>query len=478
MNKVLITTAIDYVNDVLHIGHAYQKIVADVLARYYRLTKEKDNVFFLTGTDEHGGKAQEAAKAAGKPVKDFVDVIALADQKQQDALNISYDRFIRTTDSDHITTVVDFWKKIQKNGDIYLGEFKGKYCKECESFKTETELENDRCPLHPKSKIELVTEKNYFFKWKRYVSFLKEYLVNHPQFVLPESRRNEVLAFVDKIEDLTISRRKEAVSWGIEVPGDPTQVIYVWFDALINYLTAAEPKDFWNEETQIIHILGKDNLRWHALLWPAMLKSAGYPLPTTIYAHGFLTLNGQKISKSLGNVIRPTELINKFGVGGTRYFFLRYGPLVNDVDISSEKIKEVYNADLANGLGNLVARVAKLAEQANIKYLPVRQAGQILNIKITDQKFKNYHQSLEEYQFNEALAFTWNKISEADRYVDRNKPWELKGEKLKKVLNHLVFELREIAVLLEPFLPETTKKIKKQFTGPKIKSGPPLFPRI
>lgn len=468
MNKVLITTAIDYVNDVLHVGHAYQKIVADVLARYYRLTKGEENVFFLTGTDEHGGKAQEAAKAARKPVKDFVDEIALADQKQQDALNIFYDRFIRTTDSDHITTVVDFWKKVQKNGDIYPGEFKGKYCRGCESFKTETELENDHCPLHPKSKIELVIEKNYFFHWKKYVPFLKEHLAKHPQFVLPESRKNEVLAFVDKIEDLTISRRKEAVSWGIEVPGDPTQVIYVWFDALINYLTAAEPKGFWNEETQIIHILGKDNLRWHALLWPAMLKSAGYPLPTIIYAHGFLTLNGQKISKSLGNVIRPTELINKFGVDGTRYFFLRYGPLVNDTDISLEKIKEVYNADLANGIGNLVARVAKLCETNNV-YAGKDEVGDF---------YPEVKENLDNLRLAEALNFIWNKISSLDRYLDQKRPWEKTGFHQKALWTDLIEGVREISFNLRPFLPETAEKIQKQFAGPQIKSGPPLFPRL
>lgn len=477
MNKVLITTAIDYVNDVLHIGHAYQKIVADVLARYYRLTKGEENVFFLTGTDEHGGKAQEAAKAAGKPVKDFVDEIALADQKQQDALNISYDRFIRTTDSDHIITVVDFWKKVQKNGDIYPGEFKGKYCRGCESFKTETELENDHCPLHPKSKIELVIEKNYFFHWKKYVPFLKEHLAKHPQFVLPESRRNEVLAFVDKIEDLTISRRKEAVSWGIEVPGDPTQVIYVWFDALINYLTAAEPKGFWNEETQIIHILGKDNLRWHALLWPAMLKSAGYPLPTTIYAHGFLTLNGQKISKSLGNIIRPTELVDKFdGADPVRYYLLRYTSLEEDSDISIDKLKHAYNADLANGLGNLVARVAKLCETDGLEG--------IKDYSIDSQNLKErleiggYTAHLERFEFNLALEELWREIKSLDIKIEEDKPWAKSKQEREGYLKSYIKRLLSLARELQPFLPETAEKIQKQFAGPQIKSGPSLFPRI
>ena len=473
MSKVLITTAIDYVNDVLHIGHAYQKIMADVLARYYREALGKENVYFVTGTDENGAKALEAAKASRKDVKEFVDQVANSDKKEQDSLDISYNRFIRTTEADHREVVLDFWKKVAKNDkDIYLGDFQGRYCRDCEAFKTGSELENGHCLIHPNTDIETVTEKNYFFGWKKYIPFLKNHIKNNPDFVLPPARRNEVLAFVDKIEDITISRRKEAVPWGIEVPGDPTQVVYVWFDALINYLTAAKPKGFWDEKTKIIHILGKDNLRWHALLWPAMLKSAGYPLPTTIYAHGFLTLDGQKISKSLGNVIRPTELVKKYGADPVRYYLLRYTSPEDDNDISIEKLENAYNSDLANGLGNLIARVAKLCETVGLEVKP--------NNKKPDFPL-DYKRAIEEFRFQDALSLIWSKITNVDKQIDQTKPWELikKGtQEAKAVLTDLVEQIREIQGLLIPFLPETATKIAQQFSGPKIKSIKPLFPRI
>lgn len=473
MSKVLITTAIDYVNDVLHIGHAYQKIMADVLARYYREALGKENVYFVTGTDENGAKALEAAKASRKDVKEFVDQVANSDKKEQDSLDISYNRFIRTTEADHREVVLDFWKKVAKNDkDIYLGDFQGRYCRDCEAFKTGSELENGHCLIHPNTDIETVTEKNYFFGWKKYIPFLKNHIKNNPDFVLPPARRNEVLAFVDKIEDITISRRKEAVPWGIEVPGDPTQVVYVWFDALINYLTAAKPKGFWDEKTKIIHILGKDNLRWHALLWPAMLKSAGYPLPTTIYAHGFLTLDGQKISKSLGNIIRPTELVKKYGADPVRYYLLRYTSPEDDNDISIEKLENAYNSDLANGLGNLIARVAKLCETVGLEVKP--------NNKKPDFPL-DYKRAIEEFRFQDALSLIWSKITNVDKQIDQTKPWELikKGtQEAKAVLTDLVEQIREIQGLLIPFLPETATKIAQQFSGPKIKSIKPLFPRI
>jgi methionyl-tRNA synthetase len=470
MTKILITTAIDYVNDVIHIGHAYQKIVADVLARCYRITEGEEKVYFLTGTDENGAKAQEAAKDAGKQVKLFVDAIATADKREQDSLNISYDRFIRTTDKDHIETVLEFWRRVKENGtdDIYKGDFKGKYCQDCESFKTTSELENEYCLIHPKRKVETVTEKNYFFHWSRYTSFLKNQIKSNPEFVLPASRRNEVLAFVDRIEDITISRRKEAVYWGIQVPGDSTQVIYVWFDALINYLTAAKPKGFWDKKTKIVHVLGKDNLRWHALLWPAMLKSAEYQLPSTVYAHGFLTLNSQKISKSLGNIIRPSELTKKYGADPIRYYLLRYTSPEDDNDITIKKLERAYNSDLANGLGNLVARIAKLCELN--KVIANGSKASKLSAKVTSD--------IKKYQFHEALHFIWEEIRTLDRYLEEKKPWEKSTQSRDEVWKNLVGGLRQIAFDLKPLLPETAEKIEKQFADPKIKSGKPLFPRI
>ncbi len=459
--KFYITTAIDYIDDVMHIGHAYQKIVADVLARYHRLMGEK--VFFLTGVDEHGGKAEEAAKKARVEFKEWADKISQANKKQLQSLNISFDRFIRTTDQNHEKTVVDFWRRVEKKGDIYLGKYVGIYCQGCEGFITKKDLVKGKCPYHPTKTPRRLTEKNYFFRWSKYEDFLKNLLKNHPEFVLPESRRNEMLAFLNQgLEDVPISR--PSVKWGIPVPDDPDHTIYVWFDALINYISGA-PKDFWPAD---LHLLGKDNLRWHTLLWPAMLKSAGLELPKTVYAHDFFTLNGQKISKSLGNIIRPTELVKKFGTDGVRYYFIKYGPIARDVDLTLEKLKEVYNADLANGLGNLVARVAKLCE---IYKVHIGKSGSY-------KFYPEISEILGKFRFEECLKNIWEKISNLDKYLDQNKPWEKSG--INQTINwvNLIEGIREIAFNLQPFLPKTAEKIKKQFQGPKIKSEKPLFPRL
>ncbi len=458
--KFYITTAIDYIDDVMHIGHAYQKIVADVLARYHRLLGEK--VFFLTGVDEHGGKAEEAAKKAKVEFKKWADKISQADKEQFQSLNISYDRFIRTTDKDHKKTVIDFWRRVKKKGDIYLGKYEGIYCQGCEGFITEKDLVKGKCPYHPTKTPRKLTEKNYFFRWSKYEDFLKDRLKKNPEFVQPESKRNEMLAFLDRgLEDIPISR--PSVEWGISVPDDPKHTIYVWFDALINYITGA-PKGFWPAD---LHLLGKDNLRWHALLWPAMLKSAGFKLPKTVYAHDFFSLNGQKISKSLGNIIRPTELVKKFGTDGVRYYFIKYGPATRDVDLTLNKLQELYNADLANGLGNLVARIAKLCEKSGFDFKNSKS-----------QIYPQIKKPLDKFQFDVALNLIWEEIGAGDKLIDRKKPWELSGKKLKTVLEELVKEIRQISLNLKPFLPETAEQIEKQFKGPKIKSEKPLFPRL
>ena len=473
MNRFYVTTAIDYTNDVIHIGHAYQKVVADVLARYHRLLGDK--TFFLTGTDEHGSSSEQAAKRAGKKPKEFVDEISAKDKKQIDALNVKYNRFIRTTDPDHIKTVEDFYRRVKKNGDIYKDKYSGLYCVSCESYKTESEIIDGHCAIHPTKELEKVTEENYFFKWKKYEPFLKEHINSNPQFIQPEGRRKEILAFLDQgLEDITISRNKEKVGWGISVPDDPGQVIYVWFDALINYISGAP--GFWPAD---VHILGKDNLRWHALLWPAMLKSAGYELPKTIYAHGFLSLEGKKISKTLENVIRPTELVEKFGVDPIRYYLIKFGPQREDADLSLDKIKETYNADLANGLGNLVSRVAKLVEDQTLdslkKYAEETPKGQTLLDEVGSK--------LENFDFQSGLNLIRTNISTLDRWINDKKPWELSSDERLKKLGKIVIAgegikgLLEIAGALEPFLPETAEKIKKQFTG-KIAPAQPLFPRL
>jgi len=469
--KTLITTAIDYTNDVIHIGHAYQKVLADSVARFERLKKGSENVYFLTGTDEFGSTSEKAAAAKKVTPLEYVTDISKKDQDQQDILNVSYNRFIRTTDEDHKKSAKEIFLKVLNNGDIYKGKYVGFYCEGCEAYKTLSELnEEGQCALHPTRQIQKTEEENYFFKWSKYSDFLKE-LLEKPGFVLPEGKRKETLAFVaNGLEDIPVTRPKYKVSWGIETPNDPEHVIYVWFDALINYYTAGSETGFWDKDTKIIHILGKDNARWHALLWPAMLKSAGLRLPDIVYVHGFVNLDGEKISKSRGNVIRPSELVEKFGVDPVRYYFLKHGPIVEDVNISLENIKEVYNSDLANGLGNTVARIAKLAERS----------GLIFELKRIDNLWDgDWTKPFEELRVDLVLINIWEKLAALDKHINENAPWKIEDKsKLKEVLGYEVKELREVAVMLEPFIPDTAKKIQEQFNKSKIVSEPSLFPRL
>ena len=471
MNKFYITTAIDYVNDTIHLGHAFQKIAADVLARYYRITFGKDNVFFLTGTDEYGQKAEKAAKEENISPAEFVKKISDSDQKEQDSLNISYNRFIRTTDSDHAEVVREIWNRVQKNKDIYPGEYQGSYCEGCEAYYTKEDLVEGKCPTHLTLEIKIVQEKNYFFRWSKYKDLLIDHIKKNPDFIYPSHRANEMLEFAKNIKDIPVSRTN--FTWGIPVPDDPKQVIYVWFDALINYLTGVGfLKDkrlfekFWPAD---VHILGKDNLRWHALLWPAILKSAGIPLPKTILVNGFLNINGQKISKSIGNVIRPSQWIKKYGADAVRYYLLRYTNITEDSDISEEKLLQAYNSDLANGLGNLVARVAKLCEKNNFSFK-------------TDSKpefSKIIISNFQSFSLNVALTNIWGKIRFVDTKINKNEPWKIKDlKKLEIVLWEYIGDIISISYDLQPFLPETAEKIEEQFKGPKITSEKPLFPRI
>lgn len=459
--KFFITTAIDYANDVVHIGHSYQKILADCLARYHRLKKEK--TFFLTGTDEHGQKVERNAKEKGEDPKEYVDKISALDKKEWESLDVSYDRFIRTTDPDHIKFAQEFYLKSKKNGDIYLGKYKGFYCEGCENFLNESDLKDGHCPFHPNLKLLEIEEENYFFRLSKYQNFLLDHIKKRPEFIWPDSRRNEVLSFIQSgLKDFSVSR--QGVKWGIPVPDDAKHTIYVWFDALINYLTYGVEKRCWPAE---VHILGKDNLRFHAIYWPAMLKSANYPLPKTILVHDFISLNGQKISKSLGNVIRPSELVLQFGSDAVRYFFLKYGPLTNDVDINLEKIKDVYNSELANGLGNLAARLSRLAE--------------IAEIEIKDEKIQQFYQEtkkqLDSFRVDLALESIWQKISDIDKLINKNQLWINPKDK-KETLITLIKEIKKIAFNIKPFMPKTADKIEKIFRG-KIKKIPtPLFSRL
>lgn len=471
--KFYITTPIYYVNDLPHIGHASTTVVADVLTRYHQLLGEK--TFFLTGTDEHGSTVAEAAKKAGQPPKKFVDGITKKYQEAWPKLNIEYDYFIRTTNPKHEKLVQNFINKIYQKDDIYKGKYEGLYCVGCEKYLTESDLVEGKCPLHPNRKPEKQSEENYFFKLKKYQKILIKALEdkndpNHYEIYPPE-RYNEVISTLKKgLNDTSISRAK--VEWGIPLPWDKKQTIYVWLDALLNYHTALKITDnewAWPPE---VHVIAKDILWFHCIFWQALLIAASVKLPKQIFVHSYYTIDGQKMSKSVGNIISVDDLVKRYGADGARYLILASFPTLSDGDVGYSKFNIKYNADLANGLGNLVARVAKLCEKSNFKF-----SKQKLNFKQI-QAVEKINKSLKEFKFNEALAIVWGKISKADKYVNTHQSWALKGKKLEKTLNHLVREVREIAILITPFLPKTAEKIEKQFQGPKIKSEKPLFPRI
>lgn len=460
MARFTITTAIDYTNGVIHIGHAYQKIVADVLARFHK--QIDDEVYFLTGTDEHGITNTQAAAKEGLEPRQFVDKISALDKKEIESMDIRPDRFIRTTDEDHKKVVAEFYMKSFNNGDIYKGSYEGLYCAGCESYKTLSELIDGACPLHPTRTIEKISEENYFFRWSKYRDFLRDLIENNPLFVQPEQRRKDMIGFLDSgLEDIAISRPKQKLSWGIPVPNDESHVIYVWFDALINYVTGLG--SMWPAS---LHLVGKDITRWHTLLWPAMLKSAGYEMPKAVYSHGFMNLNGQKISKSLGNVISPSELANRYGSDATRYYFFRYGPWVEDVDVSLEKIDAVYQSDLANGIGNLSSRLTTMAEKEGL-------AG-LKDVSVSDE----YKQFMGELKIVEAVELIWSKIKECDRTINETKLWEKTGEEKEQTLNKLLNILLVIAKETQPIMPNASLKIIEALTGEKIVKIAPLFPRI
>lgn len=473
--KYFITTPIYYVNDVPHIGHTCTTIAADILARHHKLLGR--DVFFLTGTDEHGAKVAEEAKKAGLTPQEFCDKVSKTFSDIWPKLNIQYDYFIRTTNPEHEKIVQELIQKIYDNGDIYKAEYEGLYCVGCEKFITEDELVQDKCPLHPNQEIEKQKEENYFFKLKKYAQILvnaieNENDKNHYQ-ISPESKKQEVLSKLKAgVPDLSISRAD--VPWGIPIPWDKNQTIYVWVDALINYYSALiinKKADFWPAN---LHLLGKEILWFHAVIWEAMLISAGISVPKEVFAHSFYMIDGQKMSKSLGNVISPQELIEKFGVDGTRYLIASSFPRDNDSDVSLQKFTDKYNADLANGLGNLVARVAKLCEKSNFEPKNLNNIYYLSEL----EKLNNLRKVLDECRLNEALTLLWGKISQTDKFIASNQPWTLSGEKLTPVLEHLVSEVYRITLLIAPFMPETSEKILKQFSGPIIKAEAPLFPRL
>ncbi|EKE13113.1 MAG: hypothetical protein ACD_13C00093G0027 [uncultured bacterium] len=470
--KYYITTTLPYVNAEPHIGFALEIIQADTLARFHDLLGEE--VIFNFGTDEHGEKIYQKAIDEGKNPQAYTDEYAQKFDALKTALNLSYNHFIRTTDTHHVNAAGEFWKLCDKNGDIYKKLYKTKYCVGCELEKTDSELKEGRCPLHPNRELQSIEEENYFFKFSKYQKILLDFYDQNPDFVIPAGKFNEIRTFVENgLSDFSISRLKSKMPWGIPVPGDPDQVMYVWFDALINYIsTLGWPedqenfKDFWPG----YQVAGKDNLRQQTAIWQAMLASAGLPFSKQVFIHGFITVNGQKISKSLGNTIDPVEVAEKYGTDALRYYLLAKINPTEDSDFTFEKFEEVYNGELANGLGNLVARVAKLCEKSGFEFNS--------DISENNKYDKSIEDKLNDYRFDEALKIIWNKISEADKYINENEPWKLEGDRLGEVLSNSVASIGTIAFNLSPFLPETARKIQKQFKNSKIVSEGSLFPRL
>jgi len=496
--KFYVTTAIDYPNAEPHIGHAYQKVVADIFARWHRLIGEK--VFFLTGTDEHGKKIQEVAEKAGKTPRQLVDENAEKFKLAWKSLNIAPDRFIRTTDKDHEKLVQEVIKKCYDNGDIYKGTYEGLYCVGCEAYYTEKDLVDGKCPLHNRP-LEVIKEESYFFRLSKYQDFLLKLYKEHPEFVLPNERRNEMTNRVKEgLKDLSISRT--SFNWGIPFPLDKKHITYVWFDALFNYLTGAgKNHEFWPAN---LHLLGKDNGWFHAVYWPAFLKSAGYELPKTVFIHGFLSFNGQKISKSLGNAISPMTLVEKYGADSVRYFIARNFAFAegNDGDFSEKSLVDRHNNELANKLGNLVSRVSALAERyglestskANVKNHKTLSRVEKYGLTKTENKLlkklnlKKIENHIENYEIDKALNEIFAFIDKTNEYVQEKKPWETQD---KKVLYELADSIKAIAILLSPFIPETSEKISKVFNFKldykeidkplkvsKIEKAPILFTKI
>lgn len=460
MGKFYVTTSIPYINAPPHMGHALEFIQADVLARYHR--QKGDDVLFLTGADEHGIKIARTAKAAGKTPQDFTNDIVKKFKDLKKNLNLSWDNFIRTSDKKkHWPGAQKLWLKLAEAGDIYKKKYKGLYCTGHESFITDRDLVNGVCVIH-KTKPEIIEEENYFFRLSKYSKKIELFIKSDKLKVLPVSRRNEILSLLKEgLEDISFSRPVKSLSWGIPVPNNPNHTMYVWCDALSNYVTAidyANSGKLWKYWPADVHVIGKDILRFHAAIWPGMLLSAKLPLPKTIFVHGFITIGGEKMSKTVGNVIDPFEVVAKYGVDALRYYLLREISSWEDGDFTYEKFEERYSADLAKGVGNLTARILTLAQKWKIKPLKNKTfASEIAKVK------KELMQSIQEFKFNEALEKIWQLVALGDKYIDGKKPWTLKpnSKEFKETVGSLLFLISGIGELLIPFLPETADKIAK-----------------
>jgi len=470
-----LTTTLPYVNADPHIGFATEVLVGDALARYWRLMG--DEVFFNTGTDEHGQKIAGKADEAGQSRQDYVDHYANEFKKLREALNLSFDRFIRTTDHGHKIAAGAIWEKCLANGDIYKKKYKGLYCVGDEMFLRESDLVEGKCPNHPNMEPQVVEEENYFFALSKYQDYLKEYL-SKPGVILPEWRREEAIKFVNGgLEDFSISRERARLNWGVDVPGDQNQVMYVWFDALTNYIsTLGWPEDkegnfnkFW-ERGETTQLAGKDQIRFQSIMWQAMLKSAGLKATDRVVYHGFINSGGQKMSKSLGNVINPYDLVQRYGTEATRYLLLRHVHPFEDSDITINRLDELYNAGLVNGLGNLVARVLKMAE-TNLEE-PIQKP------EVTDFD-EEYVEALDNFNIQVACDFIWKKVGEMDERITTEEPFKLiktDPEKAKTIIRELLSQLYIVGRMLNPIMPATSVIIKEAILANKKPEN--LFTRL
>jgi len=464
--SVYLTTTLPYVNAEPHIGFALEIVHADIFARYDRLIG--NDVFFNTGTDEHGQKIFDKAVEEGKDTQKYVDEYAAKFDNLKTALNLSYDNFIRTTDEHHVKAAQEFWKRCDKNGDIYKKLYKVKYCVGCELEKTDSELVDGKCELHPNKELEIREEENYFFRFSNYQEKLLKLYEDRPDFVVPDYRFNEIKAFVGRgLEDFSISRLKEKMSWGVPVPGDDEHIMYVWFDALVNYISAVGwPEKSYEKWWPVIQFAGKDNLRQQSAMWQAMLMSAGEKPSKRIVIHGFINVGGQKMSKSLKNVINPYELVKEYGTDAVRYYLARHVNSFEDSDYTDEKFEEAYTANLVNGLGNLVSRILTMSESYKVS------RSKDVNPKLTNDK------DIKSYKFSSYVDLIWQDIKHLDERIQEKQPFKLiktDENEAKKEIEYLLTGLSQIAVNLKPIMPETAEKIIEAIKANKKPDA--LFPR-